>query len=123
MTEYRLISSDSHVTMPDAAWQAYLDPELRDRAPRIERTDEGDIRVFEGRRTPLQSIGNLAGKKPEDFSLTVRRLEEMRTGASDPVERLKDMDIDGVDAEVLYFGGPLVTDDTALRLNSVTGYN
>ena len=42
MTEYRLISSDSHVTMPDQAWQTYLDSEFRDRAPKIERTDEGD---------------------------------------------------------------------------------
>ena len=25
MTDYRLISSDSHVTMPDDAWQEYLD--------------------------------------------------------------------------------------------------
>ena len=50
MTEYRLISSDSHVTMPDDAWQEYLDPEFRDRAPRIERTDDGDFRVFEGKR-------------------------------------------------------------------------
>src|SRR5262249_32595631 len=41
----------------------------------------------------------------------------------DPVERIKDMDIDGVDAEILYFGGPLAATDPALRLNSVRGYN
>ena len=44
MTDYRLISSDSHVTMPDDAWQEYLDPEFRDRAPGVERTDEGDAK-------------------------------------------------------------------------------
>src|ERR1700730_13669839 len=98
MNEYRLISSDSHVSMPDDAWQEYLDPEFRDRAPRVERTDEGDFRVFEGKRSPIQSIGNLAGKKPEEFSLTVRRVDEMRAGAWDPEERLKDMATDGVDA-------------------------
>ncbi len=75
MREYRLISSDSHVTMPDEAWQEYLDPEFRDRAPRIERTDEGDFRVFEGKRTPIMTLDNLAGKKPEEFSLNVRKLE------------------------------------------------
>jgi predicted TIM-barrel fold metal-dependent hydrolase len=123
MTDFRLISSDSHVTIPVTAWQEYLDPEFRDRAPRIESTDEGDFTVFEGTRKPLSSIANLAGKKPEDFSLTVRRLDDMRVGASDPAERLKDMDIDGVDAEVLYFGGPLASKDDALRLNSVRGYN
>src|ERR1700722_3240533 len=102
MDQYRLISSDSHVSIPETAWQEYLDPEFRDRAPYIESTDDGDFRVFEGKRSPLQSIGNLAGKKPEDFSLTVRRLDDMRAGAWDPAERLKDMDVDGLDAEVLY---------------------
>ena len=120
---YRLISSDSHVTMPDAAWQEYLDPEFRDRAPRVEHTDEGDVRVFEGRRTPIMTLDNLAGKKPEEFTLNVRKLGDQRAGAADPVERLKDMDTDGVDAEVLYVGGPLLTADAELRLNSVRGYN
>ena len=109
--------------MPDEAWQEYLDPALRDRAPRIERTDEGDFRVFEGQRTPINTLNNLAGKRPEDFSLNVRKLEDQRSGAWDPVERIKDMDADGVDAEVLYFGGPLASKDSELRLNSVRGYN
>ena len=123
MTEYRLISSDSHVTMPDEAWQVYLDPEFRDRAPRIEHTDEGDFRVFEGRRTQIMTLDNLAGKKPEEFKLNVRKLDEQRSGAWDPVERIKDMDLDGVGAEVLYVGGPLASSDPALHLNSVRGYN
>ena len=123
MTDYHLISSDSHVTMPDEAWPEYLDPEFRDRAPRIERTDEGDFRVFEGKRTPIMTLDNLAGKKPEQFTLNVRTLNEQRAGAWDPAERVKDMDTDGVDAEVLYVGGPLMSADPALRLNSVRGYN
>ena len=123
MAQYRLISSDSHVTMPDAAWQEYLDPRFRDRAPRIESTEEGDFRVFEGKRTPIMTLDNLAGKKPEEFKLNVRKLGEQRSGAWDPVQRLEDMDADGVDAEVLYVGGPLLTQDTELRLNSVRGYN
>ena len=123
MTAYRLISSDSHVTMPDDAWQEYLDPEFRERAPHVERTDDGDFRVFEGRRTPIMTLDNLAGKKPEEFSLNVRKLEDQRAGAGDPAARLADMDIDGVDAEVLYVGGPLQSSDPELRLNSVRGYN
>ena len=123
MTEYRLISSDSHVTMPDAAWPDYLSPEFRDRAPRIEQTDDGDVRVFEGKRTPIMTLDNLAGKKPEEFTLNVRKLEDRRSGAGDPVARIQDMDTDGVDAEVLYVGGPLQTADAALHLDSVRGYN
>lgn len=73
MARFSLISSDSHVTMPVDAWQEYLDPEFRDRAPRIERTDEGDFRVFEGKRTPIMTLDNLAGKKPEEFKLNEGR--------------------------------------------------
>jgi predicted TIM-barrel fold metal-dependent hydrolase len=123
MTEFHLISSDSHVSMPDEAWQTYLDPEFRDRAPQIEHADDGDFRVFEGSRTPILALSNLAGKKPEEYSLNLRRMNESRPGAWDPAERVKDMDIDGVDAEVLYVGGPLISRDPALRLSSVRGYN
>jgi hypothetical protein len=61
--------------------------------------------------------------KSEDSSLTVRRFEDFRAGASDPAEPIKDQDIDGVDAETLYSGGPLASSDPALRLDSVRGYN
>jgi predicted TIM-barrel fold metal-dependent hydrolase len=124
VNEYRLFSADSHVTMPDAAWQEYLDPQFRDQAPRIEVTDDGEFRVFEGQRTRINAIANMAGRKPEDYSMNVRRFDDVRSGAWDPVERIKDQDIDGVDAEVLYFGGPLATaKDAGLRLNSFRGYN
>jgi len=121
---FKLISADSHVTIPEAAWQDYLDPEYRDQAPRIESTDEGDFRVFEGRRTPINALSNLAGKKPEEFTGTVRRLDDQRSGAWDPAARLVDQDADGVDAEVLYVGGPLAqAADEGLRLNSFPAYN
>jgi predicted TIM-barrel fold metal-dependent hydrolase len=121
---YRLISADSHVTIPEAAWQEYLDPEYRAQAPRIESTPDGDVRVFQGTRRPINALSNLAGKKPEEYSGTVRKLTDQRSGAWDPAERLKDQDIDGVDAEVLYVGGPLAdATDPGLRLNSYRGYN
>jgi predicted TIM-barrel fold metal-dependent hydrolase len=123
MADYRLISSDSHVTMPVEAWQTYLPEDLRSKAPRIVSTDEGDFEEFEGKRRPINTLNNLAGKKPEDYTLNVRRLEDQRAGAWDPVERIKDMDLDGVDAEVLYVGGPLLTADAELRLASFRGYN
>ena len=71
----------------------------------------------------MNTLSNLAGKKPEEYTLTVRKLSEPRAGASDPAARIEDMDTDGLDAEVLYVGGPLQSKDPALRLNSVRGYN
>src|SRR5215212_5733182 len=103
--------------MPHEAWPEYLSQEIRDRELSVEQSDVGDDRVFEGKRTPIMTLDNLAGKKPEAFKLNVRKLDEQRSGAWDPAARIQDMDTDGVDAEVLYVGGPLQTTDAALRLD------
>ena len=51
-----LVSADSHVVPLPSFWAEYLPARFRDRAPRIESTDEGDFTLFEGRRTPVMAI-------------------------------------------------------------------
>lgn len=121
--QYQLISADSHVNPPPTIWRDYLSAEFRERAPRLESTDEGDFQVFEGRRTPLLGINAMAGRKFQDYSLNVRRQSDQRPGGWDPGERLKDQDLDGVQSEVLYGGGPLPSQDPALRRASFLAYN
>jgi predicted TIM-barrel fold metal-dependent hydrolase len=121
--EYHLISADSHVNPPPTMWRDYLSAKFREHAPRLESTDEGDFQLFEGRRTPILGINAMAGRKFEDYSLNVRRLSEQRPGGWDPAERLKDMDMDGVQAEVLYGGGPLPSQDAELKRASYFAYN
>ena len=118
-----LISADSHVNPPPGMWADYLPRALRERAPRLESTDEGDFQVFEGRRTPILGINAMAGKREADFSWNVRRLSEQRAGGFDPAARLADMDLDSVQAEVLYGGGPLPAQDAVLRRASYAAYN
>jgi predicted TIM-barrel fold metal-dependent hydrolase len=118
-----LISADSHVNPPAAMWAEYLPASFRDRAPRIESTDEGDFEVFEGTRKPVLGINAMAGKKPEEYSLMVRRLDDVRAGGYEPGARLEDMDADGVRAEVIYGGGPLRSQDDELRIASYAAYN
>jgi predicted TIM-barrel fold metal-dependent hydrolase len=121
--EYQLISADSHVNPPPTIWRDYLSAEFRDRAPRLESTEEGDFQVFEGRRTPILGINAMAGRKFQDYSLNVRRQSDQRPGGWDPAERLKDQDLDGVQAEVLYGGGPLPSQDAAMRRATYFAYN
>ena len=118
-----LICADSHVNPPPTLWAEYLPAALRDQAPRIERSDEGDFEVFEGQRKPLIGLSAMAGRKPEDFSLTIRRLEEMPAGGHDPAARLEDMDKDHLQAAVIYGGGPLPTQQAELRRASYSAYN
>jgi len=118
-----LISADSHVNPPASMWAQYLPAAFRDQAPRIESTDEGDFEVFEGKRKPMLGINAMAGKKPEEYSLMIRRLEDQRAGGYEPGARLDDMDADGIRAEVIYGGGPLRSQNDALRIASYAAYN
>ncbi|HZR81611.1 MAG TPA: amidohydrolase family protein [Candidatus Binatia bacterium] len=118
-----LISADSHVVPLPTFWREYLPARFRDRAPRVESTDEGDFTVFEGRRTPVMAINSIAGKKREGHGFAYRRFAEQVRGGHDPRARLVDQERDGIVAEVLYGGGPLATDDRELFFASHAAYN
>jgi predicted TIM-barrel fold metal-dependent hydrolase len=125
-----LISADSHVTIPNDAWQTYLDPAFRDQAPRYDVGDDGIFRVFEGRRKRIdaaQMLGHNADIRPEDYGTPAEFLAAIRaerSPASDPDRRVEAQDVDGVVAEILYFGGPLTDSaDDALRIHSYRAYN
>ena len=51
-----VLSSDSHVFEPPDLWQTRIDVAFRDRAPRIERIDDGDHVVVEADQI-LSGIG------------------------------------------------------------------
>jgi predicted TIM-barrel fold metal-dependent hydrolase len=118
-----LISADSHVVPLPSFWAEYLPAALRDRAPRIESTDEGDFTLFEGRRTPVMAINSIAGKPRAGQGFRYGRFSEQVAGGHDPAARLVDQDRDSIVAEVLYGGGPLATADRELHLASHAAYN
>ncbi|MGE0880141.1 MAG: amidohydrolase family protein [Acidimicrobiia bacterium] len=124
--DYHYISSDSHVNPPTAMWADYLASEFRDRAPRVEVTDDGDFEIFEGKRKPIAHLSSMAGRRPEEYTATVRRFSDVRAGGHEPAARLEDQDIDGVDAEILFGAvgdAPLVSEDPRLTRASFTAYN
>ncbi len=99
---YQLISADSHVNEPPDLWTSRVPAKLRDRAPRIERFEQGDAWVLEGVADPINfGMNACAGMAPEEMSGWVY-FEDIRRGGYDPAARMQEMDRDGVDAEVLY---------------------
>jgi predicted TIM-barrel fold metal-dependent hydrolase len=118
-----IISADSHVVPLPSFWREYLPAGLRERAPQIESTDAGDVTVFEGRRTPVMAINSIAGRSREGQGFSYGRFADQVPGGHDPAARIADQDRDGIVAEVLYGGGPLATDDVALRMASHAAYN
>ena len=105
MSQLVLLSTDSHVNEPPATWER-IPKEFRDRGPRIVKDPPGlkGIHVVcEGMEPEPVGKRFLAGKKREDYRNIVENFQwEDWRGPWDPVARLKDMDLDGVQAEVLY---------------------
>lgn len=126
MIDYRLISADSHVIEPHDLWQRYIDRDYLDRAPRLVR--DADTDRMEVEEAELGPVGLLAGCKRSDDEVRVngRWEEDVFRGGYDPVARMADLDLDGVDAEVLF---PTVSmwmyliSDGAFRLALFRAYN
>ncbi len=107
MLEDVIISADSHMTEPPDLWVERIDRKFRDRAPRVVVGEQGGKHglwfLCEGLE-PRPVAGTFAaGKTPEELAKFQKAGgEDARPGGWDPAERLKDMAIDGVEAEVLY---------------------
>jgi len=107
MSSERLISADSHVIEPGEMWAEYMDPSFRDRAPKIEIDPPGKTGAYfmaEGMNPRQVNLFFAAGLSAEEMKNLQDKggIDDCRPGAYDPAERLKDMEIDGVDAEVIY---------------------
>jgi uncharacterized protein len=102
---YAVIDADGHVLEPLDLWDRYMDPAYRDRAPRLFVDHDGKERlrvedkVLGGPRG-LGLIGAI-GARQGIVSDQIRYVEG-RKGGFDPHERIKDMDLDGIDAAFLY---------------------
>ena len=121
----RIVSADSHVNPPKDLWVRNVPQKFKDRAPRVESTDMGDFWIVDQQISGAIGLDSSAGRKPEEFKPHGLTYKDMRPGAYDPKARLEDMDLDGVDAEVLYFGGPVTqyATDPELRMYVVRTYN
>jgi uncharacterized protein len=92
----RLISADSHVKMTHEQVKHHLPSRLHD------AYDEASG-AYEARMTAGAGAANRAGAtKQRDDQIAASNAAFTRPGYWDPVERLKDMDTDGVEAEVIY---------------------
>ena len=101
MGTFGIISADSHVYEPPDLWARYLEPAFRSRAPRIIQEGDAEKIVFDGMEPMTFGLNAAAGMKSEEMKRGARHADGPR-GGWDPHARVKDMDLDGVDAELLY---------------------
>src|SRR5438105_832147 len=105
-TAQRVISADSHTMEPADLWTARVDRDLRDIAPRVLKNEDRPGYSFHvpGMAPSVVSGAWGAGKSGEELKkhLETAGYESARPSGWDPAERIKDQEIDGVEAEVLY---------------------
>jgi len=108
VADYKLFSADSHVSEPLDLWSTRIKKQFRDRAPHVERREQdgqlSEYWIFEGFEPHRLSVG-VAAAAPSGDRLAFKargNYADARPGGWDPVERLKDQDVDGVDGEILH---------------------
>ena len=124
--QYKIVDSDQHVNPPGEFWREYLPARFKDRAPVIEERDDGRYFIFEGREKKLSTLGAMGGKKAEDFTNEAKKADlnsASELAGRDGAARIEAMDEDGIDAAVMFGGGPLATTDPDLFLESFNAYN
>ena len=88
-----LISVDDHVIEPPRVWLDRLPKKYHDRAPRMAKGDLGGaVWQYEDTIVPTAGLSVAAGKEKDEFSPEPVSFDNMRPGAYDPFERVKDMD-------------------------------
>jgi len=124
-----VISADSHMFEPADLWVGRLDARFKDRAPRMEPIEgkPGVSLIAPGIRPfPIASL-SAAGRSGEALKQHYGSgYEAARPSGWDPVERIKDQEIDGVCSEVLYTspGMPLFAlQDAELQHHCFKVYN
>src|SRR5215831_19888900 len=87
--DYPIIDADAHVYEPADVWQARVPQRLRGRAPKVLRTDEGDVWSFnDGERLRPVGLMAAAGSSYLDFRPAGLTYETIRRGHFDPAARL-----------------------------------
>ena len=131
MANYRVISSDSHIFEPADLWTSRIEPKFRDRAPRMVHRDEDNTDWFfcDGLQGASgASGGGQTGKRfenPETLSFA-GGADQIRPGGYIPEDHVKDLDIDGIDADILYPTNGLLlyaVPDGALLTAILNAYN
>ncbi|HVX09172.1 amidohydrolase family protein [Humibacter sp.] len=146
-----LVDVDAHVVEPPDVWTNRLPERHRERGPRIVHAPAGEVKLvgatyveapgtegpdnvawwfYEDKTVSLKRYVAAAGVPADEVTMTGIRYEDMRPGCYDPVARLADMDLNGVEAQMCFPNFPrfcgqmfLWGDDKALAKLCVEAYN
>jgi predicted TIM-barrel fold metal-dependent hydrolase len=147
----KIVSVDDHVIEPAHVFQRWLPEKYREAGPKVKRlgiakttfhggsnfqfefaddAPPADIWFYEDLIFPLRRNIAAVGYPREEMTMDTITYEQMRPGCFDPKERLKDMDVNWVDASLCFptfprFCGQTFTEakDKDVALACVRAYN
>ena len=93
---YNIVSGDGHLDVSSDGWVPYMPEKWRVRAPRRVTLGDGNEAMVIENRPPMSPTG-LVGTVQQD-----RLVSFDSEGSGPPSQRLREQDVDGVDAEVLF---------------------
>jgi predicted TIM-barrel fold metal-dependent hydrolase len=101
---YDIISADSHILEPPHLWTEYMAKKFHPKVPRVVPDGEGgEAWQFSPDVAPAPiGIYASAGRKHEDVRWTGVTFAEANQGNFKAGPRIEEMDLDGIDAEVLF---------------------
>lgn len=128
---HKILSVDDHLIEHPRVWRDRLPTKFQAVGPKIVEDDKGHhVWEFAGCRFPQIGLNAVAGKALEDYGMEPVRYDDMIPGCYDPAARVKDMDLDGVEAAMCYpsfpgFAGRVFneTPDRELALACVQAWN
>ena len=101
----RIIDADGHVLERDIPWADLIDAPYRSRAPRPVQDNRGyTFIMIDGKLTPKP-----VGKGCSFVGAPRSHSPQPTTGMVDPEQRLKDMDLEGIDTAVLFGTSPFLS--------------
>jgi predicted TIM-barrel fold metal-dependent hydrolase len=130
-SDVQIVSVDDHVIEHPNVWLDRLPAKYRDAGPQIVRQPDGnDAWVYEGAVAGNFALNAVAGKDPREYGLDPRRYDDMLPGCHDINDRIRDMDLEGVHAQLCFpnmggFAGSAFakSKDWDLAYASIQAYN
>jgi len=100
---FTLVSDDSHLEVAPENWGRYVDPEFAEYVPKtVEHKSGGDAWLLPGGQIVPLGLQFAAGRDRSDWRLAGISYADNPAGSGDSIQRLAEMDRDGVEAETLF---------------------
>lgn len=130
---FTVVSCDDHIVEPPNTFEGRVPAKFADRAPRVVEQDDGtEMWLYDGQLLPNVGFNAVVGRPVDEYSFDPTRFDQMRRGAWDPIERVRDMDLNGVYASLNFpsflpgFAGQRLqsaTNDRDLAIACVRAWN